>query len=140
MRYGSDRDLDADVEAIRASAAANARMFDATTEETEAANVAVTAAVRHPVLRRAAASARKGEIRRETPVLLALGDGSMAEGVLDLAFREQTPEFDGWTVVDFKTDREFSTAPDQYRAQVGLYPQAVKMATSLPARGIILAI
>jgi ATP-dependent exoDNAse (exonuclease V) beta subunit len=133
-------ELDADAEAIQASAAANARMFDATTEETDAAIIAVAAAVRHPVLRRAAASAKKGGIRRETPLLLTLGDGSMAEGVLDLAFREKSPDFDGWTVVDFKTDREFSTAKDQYCMQVRLYAQGVKAATNLPARGIILVV
>jgi ATP-dependent exoDNAse (exonuclease V) beta subunit len=133
-------DFDADAAAILASAAANARMFDATTEETEAAVVAVAAAVRHTVLRRAAASAGKGGIRRETPVLLMLDDGSMAEGVLDLAFREETADFDGWTVVDFKTDHELSAAPQNYLAQVRLYAQAVTAATGLPARGIILAV
>jgi hypothetical protein len=62
---------------------------------------------------------------------------SLAEGVLDLAFREETPDFDGWTVVDFKTDRGFSSASGHYLAQVGL---AVKAATGLPTRGIILVV
>jgi hypothetical protein len=64
----------------------------------------------------------------------------VVEGVLDLAFRDRTADFDGWTVVDFKTYREFSTAPDHYRAEVGLYMEAVTQATGLPARGIILAV
>ena len=48
--------------------------------------------------------------------------------------------FDGWTVVEFKTDREFSTAPGHYLEQVRLYAQAVAAATQLPARGIILVV
>jgi hypothetical protein len=30
------------------------------------------------------------------------------EGIVDLAFSEKTADFAGWTVVDFKTDREFN--------------------------------
>jgi len=100
--------------------------------------VATEAALRHPVVRRAAGAGKAG-LRRETPVLLALGDG-LAEGVLDLAFREADADFDGWTVVDFKTDREFSTASGHYLAQVRLYAQAVGAATKLSARGIILVV
>ena len=66
--------------------------------------------------------------------------GSIAEGLLDLAFREQTSDFDGWTVVDFKTDQEFSTEARHYIEQVDLYVRAVKAATELPARGIILVV
>jgi ATP-dependent helicase/nuclease subunit A len=60
--------------------------------------------------------------------------------VLDLAFREADANFDGWTVVDFKTEREFSTAPGHYLEQVRLYAQAVSVATRLPATGIILVV
>lgn len=132
-------DLDADAEGVRASAALQGRMHDATGEEIEAAIVAAEASLRHPVLRRAAGAGKGGQ-RRETPVLLALGDGTLAEGVLDLAFREADADFDGWTVVDFKTDREFSIASEHYLAQVRLYAQAVAAATKLPARGIILVV
>jgi ATP-dependent helicase/nuclease subunit A len=130
-------DLDADAEAIQASAAVHSRTFDATQEEIQAAITTVGAALQHPILRRAV-SAGKGNIRRETPVLLKLEDGSVAEGVLDLAFREQTSRFDGWSVVDFKTDHEFSTAASHYIAQVDLYVRAVQAVTDLPARGIVL--
>jgi ATP-dependent exoDNAse (exonuclease V) beta subunit len=113
-------------------------MFHATQEEIQAAITTVGAALQHPILRSATAGSGKQNIRRETPVLLMLEDGCVAEGVLDLAFREQTSAFDGWTVVDFKTDQEFSTAANHYIAQVHLYAQAVRAATDLPARGIIL--
>jgi tetratricopeptide (TPR) repeat protein len=105
-------DLDAGAEAVQgsaASAAVHGRMFAATQEEIQAAITTVAAALQHPIMRRASVSVGKGNIRREAPVLLTLEDGSIAEGLLDLAFREQTSDFDGWTVVDFKTDQEFST-------------------------------
>jgi ATP-dependent helicase/nuclease subunit A len=57
--------------------------------------------------------------------------------VLDLAFREETSDFDGWSVVDFKTDQESSAAAGHYVAQVDLY---VRAATELPARGIVLVV
>jgi hypothetical protein len=52
----------------------------------------------------------KGGLRRETPGLLALDDGSLVEGVVDLAFHDDMPDFAGWTVVDFKTGREFAVS------------------------------
>jgi ATP-dependent exoDNAse (exonuclease V) beta subunit len=133
-------DLDADAKAVQASAAVHGRMFDATEEEIQAAIITVGVALQHTILRRATASRGKGNIRRETPVLLRLDDDCIAEGVLDLAFREQTSDFDGSTVVDFKTDQEFSTATSRYIAQVTLYARAVQAATDLPARGIILVV
>jgi ATP-dependent exoDNAse (exonuclease V) beta subunit len=133
-------DLDAAADTIQASAAVHGRMFDATQEEIQAAITTVGAALQHPILRSARLSVAEGHIRRETPVLLTLDDGSVAEGVLDLAFRERTTDFDGWIVVDFKTDQEFSSAPSHYIAQIDLYVRAVNTATNLPARGVILVL
>jgi len=60
-------------------------------------------------------------------------DGTMIEGVLDLAFEE-----DGATiVVDFKTDHELSAGESRYRAQVQQYVAAVTRATGRPAKGIL---
>ena len=123
---------------VQASAAINGRIVGATEEEVQAAIVTVGTALGHPILRRAAASAGKGGLRRETPVLLTLDDGSLVEGVVDLAFREDTPDFAGWTVVDFKTDREFAVSSARYIAQVRVYSEAVGAATGSPARGIVL--
>ena len=64
----------------------------------------------------------------------------MVEGVVDLAFAENTLEFAGWTVVDFKTDREFQAWSDRYIAQVRVYSDAVAAATASPARGIVLVL
>ena len=109
----------------------------ATDEEVEAAIATVNGALAHPILRRAAASASKSRLRRETPVLLRQDDGSLVEGVVDLAFHEDTADFVGWTVVDFKTDRDLN-AMSLYIAHVSLYLEAVSAATGSPARGIIL--
>jgi ATP-dependent helicase/nuclease subunit A len=130
-------DLDAGLDAIKAGAITNGRLVDATEEEVQAAIATVGAALAHPILRRAAASASKGGFRRETPVLLRRADGSLVEGTVDLAFKEDTSDFVGWTVVDFKTDREVEAMP-VYIAQLRVYLEAVSAATASPARGIIL--
>jgi ATP-dependent exoDNAse (exonuclease V) beta subunit len=67
-------------------------------------------------------------------------DGTLIEGVVDLTFQEITPEFNGWTVVDFKTDLEIETARNQYLAQVAAYVDAVRVATASAARGFLLVI
>jgi ATP-dependent exoDNAse (exonuclease V) beta subunit len=115
-------------------------MFDATKVEIEAAIATVSAVLQHPILRQAAVAGGKGNVRRETPVLFTMPDGTLAEGVLDLAFREERSDFDGWTVIDFKTDQEFSTEAAHYIAQVSLYARAVQAATCLPSRGIVLLV
>jgi ATP-dependent exoDNAse (exonuclease V) beta subunit len=126
--------LDADARALDAAAALQGRIVGATGEEIAAAAVAARDALRHPLLRRAAASAA---VRRETPVLLQREDGVLAEGVVDLAFREPGG---GWVVVDFKTDRELEARRDVYAAQVQLYADAVAKATGEPARGMLLVV
>jgi ATP-dependent helicase/nuclease subunit A len=60
--------------------------------------------------------------------------------VIDLAFQENTPEFNGWTVVDFKTDREIEKAETQYRGQVAAYVEAIGVATAKPSRGFLLVL
>lgn len=63
-------------------------------------------------------------------------DGSLVEGVLDLAFLEK----DAWTVVDFKTDRELEKELEHYKRQVGLYALSIERATSLPCGGILMRV
>jgi ATP-dependent exoDNAse (exonuclease V) beta subunit len=128
-------DLSADAACVRAVAALQGRLVGASAAEIAAAACAVTAALHHPVLRDAACSPA---LRRETPVLLCLDDGRLAEGVVDLAFREA--EANRWTVVDFKTDRELGERRAEYRTQLGLYVQAVARATREPARGLLLVV
>jgi ATP-dependent exoDNAse (exonuclease V) beta subunit len=132
-------DLNADVNTIRPAASVQGRIIAATDEEVSAAVTTVSRVLEHPILRRAASAGKSG-CRRETPVLLTLDDGRVAEGVVDLAFHDDTSGFTGWTVIDFKTDREFEESADRYLAQVGVYAKAVAAATNSITRGVLLVI
>jgi ATP-dependent exoDNAse (exonuclease V) beta subunit len=109
------------------------RIVGASAEEVTAASAAVVAALAHPVIARAAASAA---LRREVPVAFRQEDGRLAEGVVDLAFREA----DAWTVVDFKTDAELGPRRTTYAAQVRLYADAIARATGEPAAPLLLVV
>ncbi len=140
LRFGTlvhtllrDVDLAAGEPAIRALAEMHGRVLDATDDEIAAAAAAVAAALAHPLLRRAAAAERS---YREAPFLLDRGGGSMVEGTIDLAFRE-----DGaWTVVDFKTDADVDAQLDRYRRQVAWYVYALRVMTGEEARGVLLGV
>jgi len=129
--------LDADAEEVRSVAALQGRLVGASAAEVDAAADAVEAALHHPLLLRAA---RAEALRRETPVILKRPDGVLVEGVVDLAFREESPGGPRWTVVDFKTDREIADRRAAYEAQVGLYVDAVARATGEPAEGMLLVV
>lgn len=118
---------------VRAAAVLEGRVLGAPSDEVEAAVVAVTRALAHPVLREAAAA---GDYRRECPVLLRLDDGTLAEGVLDAAFLIAGR----WTIVDFKTDLSVDGREGQYRCQLALYCLAVARATGRPVRGVLMAV
>lgn len=124
---------------IESAGALHGRLVNATKEEIDAAVITVGDALSHPLIRRAAALSL-GSIRREVPIILRRDDGTLAEGVVDLAFLEEGPDFAGWTVVDFKTDREFELGRPEYSGQVALYAEAIERATSAMARGILLVI
>ncbi len=133
-------DLGAGAEAVAVVAAAQGRLLGAPLDEVSASATAVVAALAHPLLERAAVSAKRGDCRRETPVLLPLPDGSVMEGVIDLAFREPDEEGARWTVVDFKTDVELLGRRGKYETQVLLYVQAISEATGEPAVGCLLSV
>jgi ATP-dependent helicase/nuclease subunit A len=122
------------------AATVQGRYLGATAPEIAAAGRAVSAALAHPLLRRAAEAERQGEggerCRREAPVVLRLPDGTLADGIVDLAF------LDGgaWTVVDFKTDRELDTRRAVYLDQVELYARAISAAMSAPAQAVLLCV
>jgi len=132
--------LDAGEARVAATARAQGRLVGASPEAVEAAAVAAVAALAHPLQREAAAAEARGELRREVPVILRLEDGSLAEGVVDLAFREKDANGARWCVVDFKTDQELGPRRAQYAAQVRLYARAVAEATGEPARGVLLSV
>ena len=132
-------DLNATSEEIGTAARVHGRLVGATEPEIEAAVHTVVAALAHPLMRRAA-SVAASNLRRETPILLRREDGTLVEGVVDLAFREEAADFTGWTVVDFKTDREFELGRAEYTAQVALYAEAIEKATNSSVSGILLVI
>jgi ATP-dependent exoDNAse (exonuclease V) beta subunit len=121
---------------VEAVATREGRMLGASAVEVSAAARAVAAALRHPLLERARAAATRGECRRETPVTLMETDGTLVEGVVDLAFREEG----AWTVVDFKTDRDLGLELPVYRRQVALYARAVASAMGEMAHGVLLRV
>jgi ATP-dependent exoDNAse (exonuclease V) beta subunit len=130
-------ELDAAAPEIDALARLHGRSIGASAAEIDAAAIAVRAALAHPLLRRAAAAEARGDCRRETPLLYRLADGSVLEGVVDLAFREDGA---GWTIVDFKTDAEIEASLAAYEAQVRLYAAAIAAASGEPARGTLLRV
>ncbi len=114
------------------------RLVGASEAEVAACAIAVRAALAHPLLARAS---RASDVRRETPLLHALPDGRLCEGVVDLAFREANAAGGArWTVVDFKTDRELGEHRATYAAQVSLYAEAIAAATGEPAEGVLLVV
>jgi len=123
-----------------AMAVVQGRMIGATEAEVEAAKAAVMAALAHPLMVRAARAAERGECRRETPVVMPLDDGAVLDGVIDLAFREETDGGAVWTVIDFKTDVDVTAHRAQYEAQVLLYVDAVEKATGERACGVLLSV
>ena len=93
---------------------------------------AALAALAHPQLR---AAARSPDARREVVVTEQRHDGSIAEGVIDLAYRTESE----WIVVDFKTDEVVPTN-GAYAEQLRLYVAALQRATGEPARGVLLQV
>ena len=131
-------DLAANGEEVNRSAVAAGRMLGARADEVESAAAAVRSALTHSVL--SAARAPGALYRREVPVLMRIEDGTLLEGVVDLAYREATGAGQGWVVVDFKTDAELLSRQGDYERQVRLYGQAVAAATGEIARCVLLAV
>jgi ATP-dependent helicase/nuclease subunit A len=122
--------LDARDEQIGRTARTHGRIITASAEEVAAATVVVSAVLRHALMARARAST---VVKRETPVSWVHQDGTLIEGVLDLAFDEG----DATVVVDFKTDYELAAGETRYRAQLQQYVHAVTRATGRAASGVL---
>ena len=114
-----------------------ARVLALGDDDAEAAAAIAERVLTHELLARARRAAARGACRRETPVTLTLDDGTLVEGIVDLAFEE-----DGaWTVVDYKTDREIATdGEEQYRRQVAAYASAIARATGAPVSGVLVRV
>jgi ATP-dependent exoDNAse (exonuclease V) beta subunit len=115
---------------------AQARLLGAPEAEREAAAAALRALLGHPLLARAREAEARGELFREHAVHLRLEGGTLAEGVVDMAFRE-----DGrWTVIELKTDAELADTLLRSEAQVAVYVAAIEAATGEPAEGVIVVV
>jgi len=125
--------LDAKDDLVRQFVDMQARVVGATAEEISAAAAVVTRTLRHALLAQARGAA---QCRRETPVTLRDTDGTLVEGVVDLAFLQAGT----WTVVDFKTDAEIEPHLPIYTRQVALYAAAIGGATRLATRAILMRI
>jgi ATP-dependent helicase/nuclease subunit A len=123
--------LDAVAGTIEGTAAVQGRYLGCPADEVAAAATVVAQALLHPLLQRAA---RAAQLRRELPLGLRLEDGSVLDGVVDLAFADA----EGWTVVDFKTDVGLEGNRAVYEEQVRLYARAIAEATARPARAVLL--
>ncbi len=127
--------LDAGAGEVAATVDFFARTLGATGDEIRAAADAVRGALASAMV----GAARKAEqVRREAALAVVLDDGTLAEGVADLAFTEDSDEGQRWVVVDFKTDVEIAGRLGEYRTQLGLYLRAIRRATGLPTRAILL--
>jgi ATP-dependent helicase/nuclease subunit A len=127
--------FDASEGQIRRTAAIVGRMLGAAAGEVDAAAAAVAAALGAAAIKIARDAP---DVRRECPLLLRLDDGTIVEGVADLAYlsgRNGTP---CWTVVDFKTDVDLGARIDEYCAQLELYLRAIRAGTGIDAEGVIL--
>ncbi len=113
----------------------HARLLMATDPEAQGAIDAAQLAWDHPLLVRARKSR---DCRVEVPMLLRKPDGSLAEGIADLAFLEADADSKRWVVVDFKTDDP--TGNVAYALQLDLYARAIASATGLPTVSILLAV
>ncbi len=133
---------------VRAVALAQGRLAAATSEEVDAAVVAVVAALDHPLMLRARAAARAGACRREVPVMLPLLPAPIRrprrrsmDGTIDLCFREGEGKSARWVVVDFKTDAELDDERlAAYARQVALYCDAITRATGDAATGLLFSV
>jgi ATP-dependent helicase/nuclease subunit A len=128
-----DVEFDANNTAVGKLVNLHARSIGATPDETTAASTAIEAVLAHPLITRARAATR---LHREYPVTLALDDGRMLEGVIDLAFVENGE----WIIVDFKTDADTQDRRGQYQIQLRWYGYALERLTGMRARAILFEI
>jgi ATP-dependent helicase/nuclease subunit A len=129
--------LDASRKDIDDIARIEARILGVDESDALAAARKVERVLGHDLLVRARKAAASGGCRRETPVTCTLEDGTLVEGIIDLAFEEAGR----WVVVDYKTDREVASAGEaQYRRQLALYAFAISQATGAGASGVLLQV
>lgn len=125
--------LDAQPAQVRGVVEVMGRSLRAPDDEIEAAVKAVDAALVHRVFE---AARRAKQVRREASLVDHLSDGTVVEGVIDLAYETD----DGWVVVEFKTDAAIDDSLTKYETQTLAYVRAISRATGQPVSGLILRV
>jgi ATP-dependent exoDNAse (exonuclease V) beta subunit len=126
----------ADAAQLIAIAAAEALLLGLGDDDARDAADVATRVLAHQIIGRARDAEARGTCRRETPITCTLEDGTLVEGVVDLAFESAG----AWTVVDYKSDRDLARAEGEYRRQVALYAAAVAKATGAATSGFLVRI
>jgi ATP-dependent exoDNAse (exonuclease V) beta subunit len=116
-----------------------ARELGASPEEQADALHSVQSALGHAFFERVRAAALRGCLYRELPIVMCGADGTLFDGVIDLAFREPSAEGEQLCVVDFKTDVELGLL-EHYETQLAMYASAASRALNLPAQIVLLRI
>jgi ATP-dependent helicase/nuclease subunit A len=127
--------LGGDLAAIQRLATIHGRILGAPAEEIDSAAAAVHTALAHPLLHQAREAVNQGRCRREVPIAWR-DNGSLIEGVIDLAFEQA----EGWTVIDFKTDEEFRGNEPAYRRQVAMYASAIRAANGAQVSALLMRV
>jgi ATP-dependent exoDNAse (exonuclease V) beta subunit len=132
LQHGS---LSADAQEIARLAKHFARSLGATNDEQARAVSDLTRALSHLAFERMRSARLRGELFRETPVLVREADGNLLEGVVDACFREG----ERMVLVDYKTDLAIHD-PSVYARQLGLYAKALERVFSLPVSAMLLRV
>jgi len=128
--------LSASHEQVTALARFLGRSLGASPVERERAVSDVLHALAHPLFERARAAERAGVMYRETPLTTRAEDGTLLDGVVDMAFREQGPHGPRMILVDYKTDLTIGDlAP--YARQLRSYAEALTRALGQPVESLL---
>ena len=106
-------------------------------DDAAAAGAIVERVLGHDLLARARRADARGACRRETPVTLTLEDGTLVEGVVDLAFEE---DGGGPSSTTRRIAKSPTSGEEQYRRQLTLYASAIERATGQPATAVLVRI
>jgi ATP-dependent helicase/nuclease subunit A len=132
LQHGS---LLPDAGEVSALARSLGRTLGATSDEIARARADVLRALAHPIFERMRAAQGRGELFRETPLVIREPDGTLVDGVVDAAFRDG----EGMILVDYKTDVTLSDTT-QYAHQLTLYAEALEHVFALPVRTMLIRV
>jgi ATP-dependent helicase/nuclease subunit A len=124
---------------LEALAAFLGRSLGASPDEIAHAARDVAGALAQPLFERVRAAEARGELFRETPLSVRAPDGSLLEGVIDLAFREHTGGGSRLVLVDYKTDVELGRL-EAYTRQLARYAEALSLARGEPVQCLLLRV